>query len=207
MNTTAGRPQEPKDRFAFDRWDRLGMAALLGLISLATGVVALARPVVAWSGGDDLAVPFASPIQVPELDAAGQPYGEGEYDLAVNDPTTAQRVLDLAPGLLVLALVLAACWLVFRLMRDIGAGQPFAARNVTRLRLLAAILIFGVPIAAFARLACTGAIVGGLDLGGLPPAAWFEIPWLPVVLGGFVALLAEAFKTGARLRDDVDGLV
>ncbi|MFN8079347.1 MAG: DUF2975 domain-containing protein [Kineosporiaceae bacterium] len=197
----------PKDRLAFDRWDRLGLTVSLAAVALVALAYTVIRPLLAWGRGEALSIPYLSAITVPQLDAVGTPYGEGRYDLHLADPTTGQRLIDLAPGLLLLALILTACWLVFRLMRDIGRGEPFAPRNVTRLRLLAAVLAFGVPVEFFARLSCTGALLSGIDLGSLSPAAQLDLPWLPVLAGVCVALLAEAFKTGARLRDDVDGLI
>lgn len=49
--------------------------------------------------------------------------------------------------------------------------------------------------------------MGGADLGGLPPTASISLPWLPIVAGLIVALIAQAFVAGAALRDDVEGLV
>ena len=197
----------PKDRLTFDRWDRLGLAVVLGLIAIATTVVTLVLPLIAWAQGENLTVAYVSPITVPELDAVDTAYGEGHYDVIVSDPTTAQRVFDLVPGLMTLPLVLAACWLVLRLMQDIGRGDAFRTRNVTRLRALAAILVIGLPIVFFANLSFTGALLSGAELGTLPPAAWIELPWPAFVAGMCLALLAEAFKAGSRLRDDVEGLV
>ncbi len=36
---------------------------------------------------------------------------------------------------------------------------------------------------------------------------WLDVPWVAVVSGMVVAMLAEAFKAGSGLRDDVEGLV
>ncbi len=204
---TAVRSPRRKDWFAFDRWDRAGLTGLLGLTVLATAVAQVIGPIIGWMRGDALRVPFTSAITVPELDAAGQAYSGGSYDLVVADPTTTQRLLDLVPGVLLLAIVAAICWLTLRLLRDIGAGEPFSPGNVTRLRAIAGLLLIGVPVHFFTRLPLNGAILGGLDLGTLPPAAWMELPWLPFVLGMCVALVAEAFKTGARLREDSEGLI
>ncbi|MBK6873226.1 MAG: DUF2975 domain-containing protein [Kineosporiaceae bacterium] len=197
----------PKDRLAFDRWDRLGLAALLALVALAAIARSVVQPLAAWARGQELTVPYVSSITVPPLDAVGTRYGEGRYDLRLDDPTTTQRLIDLAPGLLLLVLILTACWLVFRLMRDIGRGEPFAPRNVARLRLLAAVLALGVPVEFVARGMSTMAMLSNADLGSLNPAGQVELPWLSVLAGMCLALLAEAFKAGSRLRDDVEGLV
>ncbi len=200
------RPDRP-DRLAFDRTDRVGLAVTLGLIALATTVVTLVRPLIAWAQGEQLTVPYVSPITVPPLDAVNTTYSAGHYDVIVSDPTTAQRLFDMIPGLITLPLVLAGCWLVLRLMQDIGRGEAFRTRNVIRLRLLAAILAIGLPVVFFADLSFTGALLSGVELGTLPPAAWIELPWAAFVAGMCLALLAEAFKAGSQLREDVEGLI
>ncbi len=50
-------------------------------------------------------------------------------------------------------------------------------------------------------------LLGSLDLGGLDVSFGLDLPWVPVLAGMVIAMLAEAFKAGSRLRDDVDGLV
>ena len=42
---------------------------------------------------------------------------------------------------------------------------------------------------------------------GSSSSSTIELPWVALVAGMVVAMLAEAFKAGSRLRDDVDGLV
>ncbi|MGL5865172.1 MAG: hypothetical protein ACRCYX_04760 [Dermatophilaceae bacterium] len=46
-----------------------------------------------------------------------------------------------------------------------------------------------------------------LGVRGSAPSAWLTFPLFPVVAGLGVALLAEAFRAGNSLRDDVDCLV
>ena len=52
-----------------------------------------------------------------------------------------------------------------------------------------------------------GALLSDVDLGGLGLSVVLDIPWPWFIAGMVVALLAEAFKAGSRLRDDVEGLV
>lgn len=203
----AVRALRRKDWLEFDRSDRVTLMGLLGLAVLATAVAQVIGPIIGWMRGDALRVSFTSPITVPELDAVGQAYSDASYDLVVADPTTSQRLFDLVPGVLLLAIVAVICWSTLRLLRDIGAGEPFSPRNVRRLRTIAGLLLIGVPVHFFTRLPLDGAILSSLDLGTLPAAAWIELPWLPFVLGMCVALVAEAFKTGARLREDSEGLI
>ena len=47
-----------------------------------------------------------------------------------------------------------------------------------------------------------------MDLGGLTSVGvTLNPPWLAMIGGLVVALLAEAFKAGGRLRQDLEGLV
>jgi hypothetical protein len=210
MNTSTPREAQPgtkRDWLAFDRSDRVGLALLMVLVALGAAVTWLVRPLVEWAGGDALAVPFFSKVEVPGLAGTGLGHRGGRYDLLVPDPTTGQRLLDLLPGLGYLAIVVVAGYLLLRIMGDIGRGDPFRPHNVRRLRGLAALVALGWPIVFFAELTCRFTILTGLDLGDLGPRAAFDLPVVPVLVGTTIALVAEAFKAGSRLRDDVDGLV
>ncbi len=204
---TSTRKTPPRDRLAFDRADRVGLIATMWVIGLAGVAANIAGPLWAWARGAALHVPFFSPVTVPELDRVGLTHGPAAYDLSLAHPSAGQRLLDLAPGVLIAAVSVAACVLVLRVMRPIGAGDPFAPGQVRRLRTLAFVLMIGPVVAMFARLSCQGAIVGGLDLGGLDPGVSLDIPWFPLIVGLFLGLVAEGFKVGAQLRDDVEGLV
>lgn len=213
MNTTApktpGRDSagERRDLLAFDRADRVGMTVLLGLVGLGAVVGWLIGPILGWVRGWDLRVPFESAVEIPALAGSGVEHGEGAYDIVVADPSAGQRVLDLMPGFGLLVLTLVGSWLLYRLLRDVGSGDPFQRHNVLRLRVIAGLLVFGYPIVMLVESTTRLAILTGVDLGDLGPQTTFELP-MPVMLTGLaVALVAEAFKTGARLRDDVDGLV
>lgn len=202
----AGRSPE-FDLFAFDRYDRWALTAILGLTSVGAFAVNLARPLVGWAQGGDLRVPFVSDIAVSVLDGTELRHGPGSYDAIIPDPTATQRVLDLLPGLGWLALIVAGCWILLKVMDDVGKGDPFQPRNVRRLRVLAALIIAGWPLMAIFQDVAASLIIRSLDLGdpGLEPS--FHLQFVPLFVGLVVALLAEAFKTGSRLRDDTDGLV
>ncbi len=147
------------------------------------------------------------PSGCPSLDATGVGHGDAAYDVDVPDPGVALRLLDLVPGVLLTGLVAVGCWLVLRLMRDVAAGDPFRQANITRLRVLALLIAVGLPTVWFARGPIDLALLGTLDLGTGGPSIVVTMPWLPVVVGTVVALVAEAFRAGARLRDDTEGLV
>jgi hypothetical protein len=200
--------QKPRhDWFTFDRSDRWGLGILLALVVLSALVADVVVPLVRWGAGDGIPLPFLSDVTVPELDAVGTTYGPAAYDVILADPTVAQRLLDIAPGLLTVGLIATGCALIVAVMRTIAAGEPFIASNVRRMRQLAALLLVGPFVTFFASMSTHGALLGDVDLGGLPFSAHLDIPWAWFISGMVVALLAEAFKAGSGLRDDVDGLV
>ena len=196
-----------RDWLTFDRSDRWGLLSLLALVTLAAAWSGVIGPVIAWARGEAIPVEVFSRVTVPELDAAGVSHGLAAYTVDLASPSAGQRVLVLIPGVLNTVLVVGACWLVIRVMGTIATGDPFDPVNIKRLRGLAALLLIGTPVVFFAHLSASGGLLGSMDLGGLAPGFMFSIPWLPLVAGMVVALLAEAFRAGAALREDVEGLV
>ena len=164
-------------------------------------------PLTEWASGEPLTAEVLSAVTVPQLDATGVDYGPASYDVVLADPSAGQRLLALAPGVLATLLVLLACWCLVLVLRTVAAGDPFEPLNVTRLRVVAAVLVIGWPVVFFLQMAVQGALLGSLDLGGLDVSFGLDLPWVPVLAGMVIAMLAEAFKAGSRLRDDVDGLV
>ena len=207
MKDTQNGQKEPKDRLAFDKTDRISLLVLMGVIGAIVVARTVILPIAGWIAGDPIVLPFLSPINVPQLDAAGVDYTLGTYGVQLADPSTGQRLLDLIPGIFSAALVICGVLVFRRFMRDIGAGVPFAPGQVTRLRILGGLLIVGSPVAFFARFSFDGALVGSIDRGGLDPVIALDLPWTHMVLGSVAALLAEAFKVGARLTEDVEGLI
>ena len=134
-------------------------------------------------------------------------YGLADYPLTVGDPQPLDYLLAIIPGLALLAMAVVGVVLIQRIMKAVAAGDPFAPNQVGRLRWLAALLLVGSIVHTFLTLSCQGAIIGRQDLGGLSPAVSFSLPFFPMLFGMVIAMLAEAFKVGGRLRDDVEGLI
>jgi hypothetical protein len=203
----ASTPRPRRDPLAFDRSDRWGLIGLLVVVALAALWAWLVGPLLAWVRGDAIPLELTSEVSVPALEASGLRPGPATYEVLVRDPGVGQRLLGLAPGVLYLAIVLVTCWAVWRLMRSVAAGDPFQPANVTRLRAVAAALVLGTSVAFFLEMAARGALTTTIDSGDLSPGVWISVPCLPLVTGMVAALLAEAFKAGSRLREDVQGLV
>ncbi len=207
MSAQDRRDRPRRDLLAVGRSDRWGMVGLVTLVAVVTVVAEVLSPVLAWLRGEALRVPAFGPVQVPVLDGAGVRHSEASYDVHLVDPTTAQRVLDLVPGVLLTLVVAGACWMVLALVRDVAAGDPFRGRAAGRLWLLALLLAAGVPVAWFLRAAVDVVLLTEMHLGPGGPGVSLDLPWAAVLAGAVAALIASAFQSGARLREDVDGLV
>lgn len=201
---TPTRPE--RDPMRFDRSDRWALTALLATWVLVTVYTGIVEPISRWVDGDAVPVEVLGPVEVPALDAAGVGYGDGLFPVSVPVEGAGLRLAELLPGVIATGLVLAGVWVALRLMRTIAAGDPFAPANVTRLRVLAGLLVIGTAVLFFADLSVRGALVGTLGEAA-PEGAQLSVPWQAILAGMVVALLAEAFKAGSRLRDDVEGLV
>jgi len=204
-NSTEGGKR--RDVLAFDRFDRWGLVFLLGAVALGAIVAGVVEPVVDWVTGAPLTPLAETAVTVPQLDAAGIGYGHASYAVDAVDPSAGQRLLALAPGLLMAVLVVLACWCVVLLLRTVASGDPFDPVNVIRLRIIAGVLVLGVPVAYFLQVVSDAMVLTGLDVPGMDTTFTLDIPWVPMLAGLVVAMLAEAFKAGSRLRADVDGLV
>ncbi len=206
--TGRGADRAPgRDPLAFDRFDRWGLAVLLGAVALGAILAGVVEPLAAWASGTPLTPQVESAVTVPPLDAVGIGYGPASYAIDAADPSSGQRLLDLLPGILMAGLVMLSCWCVVLVLRTVASGDPFDPLNVTRLRVVAGSLVVGAPVAYFLRMVGDAMVLTGLDVPGLDTTFTLDIPWVPMVAGLVVAMLAEAFKAGSRLRDDVDGLV
>ena len=108
---------------------------------------------------------------------------------------------DLVP----VVVFVTAIWLVRRLLRSVRDGDPFTGTNVRRLRSLALVVLIGVPLAIFVSSIFAGSLARSAGL----PSSGTEITMPGAALLGGLALfvLAEVFRGGLRMRDDLEGTV
>jgi hypothetical protein len=101
--------------------------------------------------------------------------------------------------------MVAALWLLCRLLQSVRDGDPFTSTNVRRLRALAIVILLGVPLATFVSSWCEGELAtsAGLRSAGTQ----LTMPGEAFVGGVGVFVLAEVFAAGVRLRDDLEGTV
>jgi hypothetical protein len=132
-----------------------------------------------------------------------------DVDLHVPDLSLGLRLLaQLSPALLFLSISAGALALA-QVMRTVRAGRPFAQRNAARLVVVAVAVVVGGAVAPVLRDAAAIAALDHLGLTGedSPLLLRMSVPLTPLLLAVLVLGIAEAFRRGAALADDVDGLV
>ena len=126
--------------------------------------------------------------------------------VVVEDPSTAQYVWDLAPSVVLLVLAVVVAQLLLGVARGLRTGDPFTTGNARRLVALGTLLIVGGALVPVLQGIAFEAVLDPLLPEG--PRTWtLDLSVWPVLSGVLVGFLAEVFSRGARLREDVEGLV
>ena len=185
----------------------IGFAALV-LVSIVTGVV---------RHGDSLLYgdPMTVPMQLSADDVGTLPDGITvdswlPVDVEIKDPTTSQMLLMSSRDLGIAIVVVWVLWLLAAVMRSAARGDPFGQDNARRFRSLGVLLIAG----GFALNMLNYVVLNALysELPEYPSVDLGAGPFTPLpggmLVGGLVAFaLAAIFADGARLREDVEGMV
>ncbi|MFT2752391.1 hypothetical protein [Clavibacter sp. Sh2088] len=176
-------------------------------------------------GEGDPRLPLADLPQLADAEPAAGATG------ALADADLLLRILGALPSLVHgVTAVLAIAWLL-RALRGIAQGEPFHAFVVANWRRLAITLLVGGAAQGIADLASHAYLSAGLGFGALfgavgtfsagePQNSAFlggdyasissrAVTWpVDLLLAGLVALaLTAAFRAGARLAEDADGVV
>ncbi|QAY72723.1 hypothetical protein ET445_04575 [Agromyces protaetiae] len=132
------------------------------------------------------------------------------------------RVLCALPTFVHLLTVLSATILVTRAIREIASGDPFTSRGIRAWAGLGVVLIVGGVLqgvldtvavrvlSTLARAMSFGDDAGGWPLGGDYSAVGIDFPdwpWIFLALGVVAGTIAVAFREGARLKSEADGVV
>ncbi len=183
------------------------------LVATAVGVLLACFSAVGTLVADNVLIPVTT-------SAAGLPsVGDGDgfaltgpvtAVLEVSEPTAGGRLWAFAPSLVLAVQVMVVGLLLFRVVRSLRTGDPFAPVNVRRIRVCAVVVLAGALLAAASRVFGYQAAVdeAGRALPGSPALeVVVDVPVTAVVLGLGLAAAAEFMRRGTALRDDVDGLV
>ena len=157
-------------------------ATALGSVELATGHVTA-------TGNDRVTVNLV----VSEL-PDGQPVG------------TLAKLATQAGTFLWLTGLAVICFLLARVLADIGAGRPFEAPQARRFTLIALAVVVcsaGADTVNYLQARALTASIGD-------PAAIAVTPYysaIPLVLAAVSLVLAGAFRSGRRIQADTEGLI
>lgn len=185
----------------------MAFIALL-LLSAAIGVFRHGNSVLY---GDSLTVP----LQVSAADLGPLPDGISvddwlAVDVAIKDPTTTQMLLRSAQDLGPAVVIVWALWLLAAVLASAVKGDPFGRNNARRFRSLAVLLVAG----GFALNLLNYVVINAFytQVPEYPSVHLAAGPFAPLpggmLVGGLVAFaLAAVFADGARLREDVEGMV
>lgn len=192
-------------------WDRSSQLILEGLL-LAVILVAVAVNAVALISlvtDREIVVPVAL-IEQPLGAANGAALATTEGELTLTGASTGQVLLAAAPLVLGTAVVTGAAYCLFLVVRSLRTGTPFHHRNARRLMAAALIVLVGGAVTGMAHVVGTMALsMDGQELlgDGGPLVASASLPLAFIGIGLLLLCLAEFFRRGTQLAEDVDGLV
>ncbi|MER0484610.1 DUF2975 domain-containing protein [Streptomyces sp. Edi2] len=189
----------------------LEMAVGLGL--LLVGLIKVVFPILGVVGPfpsmiDTRKVSIDAAASVPSATATGPVTlrGTGQANLVFHDPGLVDRLLLTLPNLTGAVLLIVIFYVVLLIARTFHAGDFFLPRNTRRLLVIAgALLLIGILPPAL------DILTTNLLIDGTPVEQAVHTPYAMNTAAEFGALLtaaaAAAFRRGARLREDTEGLV
>ena len=213
MENVAQRPKssiKPTSFALLALWLVVG-GAVIGNLGQATAIVA-GRSLLAFGDIDPrLPITFLPQLLQAELRNGGTGY--------LVDVPLWLRIMCVSPLVANSITVFLAALLIAAIIRKIAIGQPFDSRVIRNWKWLSAVLIIGSSVkglldAAAGRsiynLASPDDVAGGFPLGADYMGISVDLPHWPILmmlLGVIAAALAIAFRSGARLESEVDGVV
>ncbi len=148
-----------------------------------------------------------TPEQVEQ--ASAQVRDDGTVVVAAWGSTVGEQLLARGDSALLGLVVGAAALLLVPVVGSISAGEPFRRGNARRLAVLAGVVLVHGVVAPLLPAAATSSVLHRTGLSELevfePDGATFGLLPFVVVVG--LLVLAEAFRRGEQLADDVEGLV
>ena len=194
-----------RDWLRFDRADRIVTAMWLWLTVGVTAALPLFLA-VGWFLRGEVTLTGVPVDLAEEAVGAGRVVGRAEADVLLGDVGAPNFLLILLPMVLVVAATIWGAVLLSHFLDDLGRGEPFVRANVTRMRIIGLLLIV-VPLVGDVLYGIARTVA--LEAAGADAATVFSVNITPawVVAGLLVAAVAEAFASGIRLREDLDGLV
>ncbi|MFT4011644.1 MAG: DUF2975 domain-containing protein [Nocardioidaceae bacterium] len=205
-----------RGRPLWDRTDYLSLQAAIAFAALIVTAVSVGLPLWDWARGNPVYGIIETPAishELPASLAAARPGAsltwDGVIQAEVADPSAALRLVNLIPGLLLSIAVIVVAAILYRLVVAARAGRPFVPAAVRDLRIVAVVIFAAsvlIPVAsAYAGSRLHTAAIADDALFSVSASFGLNLAWIGLAMLVFV--LAEVFRIGQRLADDVDGLV
>ncbi|MCY9784816.1 DUF2975 domain-containing protein [Nocardiopsis sp. EMB25] len=152
------------------------------------------------------------PVDVPVTGEDVEVRATESLAVTFHDPTLPERLLLVLPTLVGVAATLLVLVVLLRMARTLAQGDPFVPANVRRMYVVAATVTVGSLAVPLVRVFTDAELQSrALDPDGLVLVAFGvgvgEVPFPLVFVGLALAALAEVFRRGTGLREDVEGLV
>jgi hypothetical protein len=192
---------------------------VLGLGPLLLGAAGLGVGTGQTFGGQiTFPVTLDTPVQVtgapqladgPDADPGGRPAELSEPftgQLTLVNPSTGERLLYIVGGSALPLVALAVILYLLRIVRTLRRGDPFVPENARRLTAIALLIAAGGTLGDLLNNIAIGSLAQGSAAADIV-ALVYHVSFLPLAIGLVVAFLAEVFRRGTRLREDVEGLV
>ncbi len=188
------KPISPRGQWLFER-----LIVLAGALSVVPAFAALLM--------SDIFIPTG--IQHGTRLVGVDPRSGFEAETAIytlKDPTVLDRLANAADEILTAIVVIAVTRLLFLVVRSLREGDPFNRRNAERLRWAA--IAAGVGGMAAASVGTWSQMVMGDKVpDNLPTAVNTSLSFAPVFIGLLLLMIAEVFRRGAVMREELEGVV
>ena len=189
------------------------LAATVGVVAvMVVGVVALLAPsVVAWATGDPLTIvsqadqvgPAAPLNPVPGVSVT---YGQ-EVVWSLSQAKPWQWLVSMLPSLLTAIALVVGAAAVLHAVNNVRLGRPFDRSTVRDIRALGLAVTGYSIIVPIVSVTVGFVLVGGSNENLAITMLVDPTPVVIFVIGLLLILLGDVLRRGARLADDVDGLV
>jgi hypothetical protein len=127
-------------------------------------------------------------------------------ELSISDPSWTERFAVAAPPIIEALVVGSVITLLLQVVRSLRAGDPFTRENATLLGRAALVAIIGGAIVVAASIVGPIVVDSGLP-DDLPVDLVVEGSSASLYAGLILAAIAQVFRRGCLLRDELEGVV
>lgn len=103
-------------------------------------------------------------------------------------------------------LAAGSLFVILKLVRSVRTGTPFTNENARRLRILALLVGVGGTFVAATHEFVQRWLLDNSAAADLVIRDWY-VSFIPLLLGVFIGVVAEVWRAGVAMADDLDGVV